>query len=215
MYIYIYIHIILYIYFHQCVSVFLFSIFLCCSFFFRHVCLSVPQNPIRKFHLSRPRSHTTPEVLGGFFSTPLYWLVISTTPKSMKVSWDDYSQYMETLKKLQTTNQFIYLYKIRDTASASHGTDIRDSAGEARSDVPELDVLDTSALPCPLQCGWCGTCWRKWGFPWPWGCPQSYPSLDWIQPAIGVPPFTETPKSSTIHADKLSGLGVVTPCFSY
>jgi hypothetical protein len=33
------------------------------------------------------------------------WLVVSTPLKNMKVSWDDYSQYME--KMFQTTNQLI------------------------------------------------------------------------------------------------------------
>jgi hypothetical protein len=27
--------------------------------------------------------------------TPFNWLVVSTPLKNMKVSWDDYSQYME------------------------------------------------------------------------------------------------------------------------
>ena len=35
-----------------------------------------------------------------------HWLVVSTPLKSMKVSWDYYSQYME--KMFQTTNQIIY-----------------------------------------------------------------------------------------------------------
>jgi len=35
-----------------------------------------------------------------------YWLVVEPTPlKNMKVNWDDYSQYMETYKMFQTTNQ--------------------------------------------------------------------------------------------------------------
>ena len=37
----------------------------------------------------------------------LYWLVVSTPLKNMKITWDDYSQYMEKLKK-QTTNQYRY-----------------------------------------------------------------------------------------------------------
>jgi len=36
--------------------------------------------------------------------------VVSTPLKNMKVSWDDYSQYMEK-KKFQTTNHF-YIYNI-------------------------------------------------------------------------------------------------------
>jgi len=34
------------------------------------------------------------------------WLVVSTPLKNMKVSWDDYSQYMGK-KMFQTTNQSI------------------------------------------------------------------------------------------------------------
>ena len=29
------------------------------------------------------------------YSIYIYWLVVSTPLKNMKVSWDDYSQYME------------------------------------------------------------------------------------------------------------------------
>jgi len=35
----------------------------------------------------------------------LYWFVVSTPLKNMKVSWDYYSQYMENM--FQTTNQYI------------------------------------------------------------------------------------------------------------
>jgi hypothetical protein len=35
------------------------------------------------------------------------WLVVSTPLKNMKVSLDDYSQYMEKTKMFQTTNQKI------------------------------------------------------------------------------------------------------------
>jgi len=34
----------------------------------------------------------------------IYWLVVSTRLKNMKVNWDDYSQYMEK-NMFQTTNQ--------------------------------------------------------------------------------------------------------------
>ena len=53
--------------------------------------------------------------MDGFRGTPthqkkhigLYWLVVEQTPlKNMKVNWDDYSQYMETLTMFQTTNQY-------------------------------------------------------------------------------------------------------------
>ena len=37
------------------------------------------------------------------------WFVVSTPLKDMKVSWDDYSQYMETYNMFQTTNQVIML----------------------------------------------------------------------------------------------------------
>jgi len=33
------------------------------------------------------------------------WLVVSTPLKNIKVSWDDYSQYMENYKMFQNTNQ--------------------------------------------------------------------------------------------------------------
>ena len=38
------------------------------------------------------------------------WLVVEPTPlKNMKISWDDYSQYMESHKiHFQTTNQIMY-----------------------------------------------------------------------------------------------------------
>jgi polyphosphate kinase 2 (PPK2 family) len=39
-----------------------------------------------------------------------YWLVVSTPMKNMKVSWDDYSQYME--KMFETTNQNIIKYQL-------------------------------------------------------------------------------------------------------
>jgi hypothetical protein len=34
----------------------------------------------------------------------LYWLVVSTPLKNMKVTWDDYSQYMEKLKNKRPTS---------------------------------------------------------------------------------------------------------------
>ena len=37
------------------------------------------------------------------------WLVVSTTPKNMKVKWDYYSQYMEKINMFQTTNQIIVM----------------------------------------------------------------------------------------------------------
>ena len=36
------------------------------------------------------------------------WLVVSTPLKNMKVSWDDYAQYMK--KMFQTTNQILYMF---------------------------------------------------------------------------------------------------------
>ena len=36
------------------------------------------------------------------------WLVVSTAPKNMKVSWDDNSQHMEKQQLFQTTNQKVY-----------------------------------------------------------------------------------------------------------
>ena len=37
------------------------------------------------------------------------WLVVWTLPKNMKVSWNDYSQYMEINKMFQTTNQMMMM----------------------------------------------------------------------------------------------------------
>jgi len=39
-----------------------------------------------------------------------YWLVVSTPLKNMKVSENDYSQYLEKYKMFQTTNQIIIDY---------------------------------------------------------------------------------------------------------
>ena len=37
------------------------------------------------------------------------WLVVSTPLKSMKVSWDYFSQYMENSQMFRTTNEMIVL----------------------------------------------------------------------------------------------------------
>jgi len=37
--------------------------------------------------------------------------VVSTPLKNMKVSWDDYFQYMEKYKMFQTTNQYNYIQR--------------------------------------------------------------------------------------------------------
>ena len=40
----------------------------------------------------------------------MYWLVVSTPLKNIKVSWDDYSQYMESHKIHVPNHQPVYVY---------------------------------------------------------------------------------------------------------
>ena len=61
----------------------------------------------------RPRVQATEKTHQG--STNLCWLTcwwVWNPLKNMKVSWDDYSQYMETYKLFQSTNQSKYMLSL-------------------------------------------------------------------------------------------------------
>jgi hypothetical protein len=49
------------------------------------------------------------QLTADFFLSHQHWLVVSTHLKNMKVSWDDYSQYMESHKKCSKPSTRTYI----------------------------------------------------------------------------------------------------------
>ena len=79
------------------------------------------------------------------------WLVVSTPLKNMKVSWDDYSQYMESHKIpwFQTTNQKTLFKLAKSSTKFAHRTpQPLEFPGDFRRVSPMFFLFSSGFFPC-------------------------------------------------------------------